>query len=376
MSYKNVLIVGLGTIGEPLAFLLLRTKEQTGLGKIMIHKNTPRSEDAPTLAELNREGAELVAYSDEKTREGFKEVLSGRGFGVAYDLEEALGLADVVIDCTEEEVAMELLEKYYSPAFEKKKTMGFIAQGSAKGFGKPFAYTINDEALEPGKDRFIQVVSCNTHQILCLLKTLIFNSRVTMADFEEAEFTLFRRASDVPQSRGAIWGTRLGRASGKKYHPKYGAHQPADALRVLSTIGIKDLWIHGTESVVNNPFMHTARFDFRVKTKLNTADVWDLFAANPLISRTQYTDNNMIFYKGCSRGHRSRILNQTVAVIPSLEAVEWKDGLTKICGGCFTPQDGNSLLSSVAAMLWLIDPQTYKQKMLSFYREPFLLSEI
>ena len=28
----------------------------------------------------------------------------------------------------------------------------------------------------------------------------------------------------------------------------------------------------------------------------------------------------------------------------------------EIYGFCFTPQDGNSLLSSVAATLWLIDP--------------------
>ena len=29
----------------------------------------------------------------------------------------------------------------------------------------------------------------------------------------------------------------------------------------------------------------------------------------------------------------------------------------ELYGFCFTPQDGNSLLSSVAAALWLIDPE-------------------
>ena len=28
----------------------------------------------------------------------------------------------------------------------------------------------------------------------------------------------------------------------------------------------------------------------------------------------------------------------------------------EVYGFCFTPQDGNSLLSSIAAALWLIDP--------------------
>jgi glyceraldehyde-3-phosphate dehydrogenase (NAD(P)) len=31
-------------------------------------------------------------------------------------------------------------------------------------------------------------------------------------------------------------------------------------------------------------------------------------------------------------------------------------GGREVTGFCFTPQDGNSLMSSVAAALWLIDP--------------------
>ena len=49
---------------------------------------------------------------------------------------------------------------------------GFLAQGSEFGFGKPYARGINDEVLVPGQDRFIQVVSCNTHNITTLIKTL------------------------------------------------------------------------------------------------------------------------------------------------------------------------------------------------------------
>ena len=49
---------------------------------------------------------------------------------------------------------------------------GFMAQGSEFGFGKMYARGINDEVLEPGKDKYLQVVSCNTHNIAVLLKTL------------------------------------------------------------------------------------------------------------------------------------------------------------------------------------------------------------
>jgi hypothetical protein len=34
-----------------------------------------------------------------------------------------------------------------------------------------------------------------------------------------------------------------------------------------------------------------------------------------------------------------------------------------LVGMCFTPQDGNSLLSSVAATLWFLDPDTREKKL-------------
>ena len=55
---------------------------------------------------------------------------------------------------------------------DRRDPKGFLAQGSEFGFGKPYAMGINDEALVPGEDRFLQIVSCNTHNIACLIKTL------------------------------------------------------------------------------------------------------------------------------------------------------------------------------------------------------------
>jgi glyceraldehyde-3-phosphate dehydrogenase (NAD(P)) len=41
---------------------------------------------------------------------------------------------------------------------------------------------------------------------------------------------------------------------------------------------------------------------------------------------------------------------------------------------CFTPQDGNSLLSSVAAAAWLLDPHTYDERLASL--TPYLFKEV
>ena len=52
---------------------------------------------------------------------------------------------------------------------------GFLAQGSEDGFGKKYARGINDNALVEGEDKFIHVVSCNTHNIASIIKTSAFD---------------------------------------------------------------------------------------------------------------------------------------------------------------------------------------------------------
>ena len=74
--------------------------------------------------------------------------------------------------------------------------------------------------------------------------------------------------------------------------------------------------------------------------------------ANPRVAVTEKQDANLIFSFGRDHGYYGRILSQTVVSVPTLAVHRERE----IYGFCFTPQDGNSLLSSVAATLWLIDP--------------------
>ena len=88
------------------------------------------------------------------------------GHTVSFEAQEALEGATVVIDCTPAgNENKKLYETLSGP-------LGFLAQGSEFGFGKMYAMGINDEALVPGEDRFLQIVSCNTHNIAALVKTL------------------------------------------------------------------------------------------------------------------------------------------------------------------------------------------------------------
>ena len=65
-----------------------------------------------------------------------------------------------------------------------------------------------------------------------------------------------------------------------------------------------------------------------------------------------------VFSFGRDHGHFGRILNQAVVPIPTLQVNNQRE----IVGFAFTPQDGNSLLSSIAVTEWLLYPHSYEEK--------------
>src|SRR3990167_4887111 len=76
--------------------------------------------------------------------------------------------------------------------------LGFIAQGSEFGFGKMYARGINDKALKKGQDQFIQVVSCNTHNLAVLIDAIALGPEKE-DNLEEGRFVCMRRANDLSQ---------------------------------------------------------------------------------------------------------------------------------------------------------------------------------
>jgi glyceraldehyde-3-phosphate dehydrogenase (NAD(P)) len=70
------------------------------------------------------------------------------------------------------------------------------------------------------------------------------------------------------------------------------------------------------------------------------------------VALTEKTMSSPIFSFGRDHGYYGRLMNQTVVSAPTITV---RDG-HEIVGFCFTPQDGNSLLSSLVAAAWLLDP--------------------
>ena len=344
MSRKIVHVVGTGTIGEPLIGLLCDFKDQLGIDEVTFHKNTPLTTDRSKVKDLiERRGARLTTHAEKI--DGFNNI----GLKAEFDTEEAINRASVVIDCTPKGFGHENKQKYYEKYLHN--TLGFIAQGSEAGFGKRYARGINDSSLNMEQDRFIQVVSCNTHNLSAIVNTLVLDEGED--NLIEGRFTLIRRANDLSQTKSFVPSPQVG-AHGD---PEFGTHHARDAHHLFNTLGI-NLNLYSSAMKLNTQYMHILHFNLRVKNKTNIQKVINKLEKNDLIALTDKTSTNEVFSFGRDHGHFGRILNQTVVSVPSL-AVHNEN---EIVGFCFTPQDGNSILSSLAITEWFLYPNSYEDK--------------
>lgn len=339
---RIVHVVGTGTIGEPLIGMLADYADAFGIDEVTFHKRTPLIEERSKVRDLVRRGAVLAVDADRQS--SFEEL----GHSPKFEAVQAIERASVVIDCT--------------PAGNTNKTdlydhavgpSGFLAQGSEFGFGKMYARGINDEALVAGEDRFIHVVSCNTHNISVLIKTLAMGADGT-SDLESGRFLCLRRANDISQDGSFIPSPVVGRHDDSRF----GTHHARDAHHLFETLG-HDLPIFSSALKLNTQYMHALHFSLQLGTEVTTAEAIDRLSANPRVALTHKRSANQIFSFGRDHGYYGRILSQTVIPVETLAV---RNG-NELVGFCFTPQDGNALLSSIAAALWYLHPDGFGDRL-------------
>ncbi len=358
-----MLVVGTGTIGEPLIGLLSDFRDELGI-RVFFHKRTPLLDEKAKVDSLVKRGAGLVVDHDKQ--ESFKKIghTPATTSGLAFDL------ADVVIDCTpagnanKEKIYEALDNQDYCATKDKKRT--FIAQGSEKGFGLPYAFGINDAALVRNKDNYVQVVSCNTHNICSLVKTL--SGGYVEKNFVNGDFTCIRRANDISQNGSFIASPQVGGHGDNMF----GTHHAKDAHDLFKTLNSTPR-LFSSALKINSQYMHLIRFSIALRAYATEGDILNLLKENKHIAITHKTLTNKVFSFGRDHGYYGRIFNHTVVAQDSLN-VSRNHGNTVITGFCFTPQDGNSLLSSVAATLHGIHGEAYLSKMKVF--DQFLFNEI
>lgn len=353
---RHVHVIGTGTIGEPLIGLLADFREPLGIQTVSFHKRTPLSTERAKVKSMMDRGALLC--TDAEAIPKFEE----QGFKVSWDAEDAINRASVVIDCTPSGIGHENKKKYYDRFTHN--TLGFVAQGSEFGFGKMYARGINDEAMDHAGDKFAHVVSCNTHNISVLVKTLAVHDN-NPDNLVEAKFVMMRRSSDTSQDGDFIPAPKVG----KHDDPRFGTHHARDAWHLFQTLDY-DLPLYSSAIKLNTQFMHCLWFSMKLKEKVSLPLVIQRLRANRRIATTEKTSANQIYSFGRDHGHFGRILSQTVVPLKSLSVV----GENEIVGFAFTPQDGNPLLSSVAIACWYLDPNDVGSRLDCL--RPFLFHEI
>ena len=355
-SNAVVHVIGTGTIGEPLIGLLTSMKEPLGIDEVTFHKRTPLLTDRSKVKDLLRRGAKLCV--DDSAVKGFQDL----GMEPAYETVEALKRASVVIDCTPSGVGTSNKNEYYEKF--KSDTLGFIAQGSEFGFGKPYARGVNDQSLVRGEDQFIQVVSCNTHNLAVLLESLALDDGGP-GNVVDGRFVCMRRANDISQDGSFVPAPQVGTHK----DARFGTHHARDAWHLFKTLGY-DLNIFSSAIKLNSQYMHTIFFDIKVKNPTDKDKLLEKIGANDRVAITHKTSANSVFSYGRDHGHFGRILNTTVIPVSSLTVRNDNE----VIGYCFTPQDGNSLLSSVSAATWFLYPDTYEDRIQCL--KPFFIDEV
>mgnify|MGYP001194813187 FL=1 len=343
---KNVLVIGTGTIGEPLIGLLADHKDSLGLDNVIFFKRTPLSDEKGKVESLIRKGAKIVSSAD-----ALKE-FHQLGFSDATDVEQAYDESDVIIDCTPS--GNDNWDNIYSSLDQKKR---FMAQGSEHGFGSFFAWGINNEILKEESNKFL-IASCNTHNIASIVKTFALDEG---RELLEGKFVCLRRANDVSQNDSFSPSPTITKHS----NHEFGTHHARDVHELFAQEG-KKLNLFSSAIKLPTQYMHTLWFSLVFNDGIMYEDIIKNLNKSKFLIATEKMSSNKVFSFGRDHGYHGRLLSHGVVAEQSLHVKE-----NTLTGYCFTPQDGNALLSSVAGTVEYYYKNNWKEKMSVFDRYIF-----
>tara|TARA_Y100000748_G_scaffold155744_1_gene130230 strand:+ start:2669 stop:3715 length:1047 start_codon:yes stop_codon:yes gene_type:complete len=343
---KDVLVIGTGTIGEPLIGLLAEHKDSLGLDNVIFFKRTPLSDERGKVEALLRKGAKIVSTPDKLSE--FKQL----GFKEINDVEEAYDTSDVIIDCTPS--GNENWDKVYSKLSQQKR---FMAQGSEHGFGPFFAWGINNKILNKNSNKYL-IASCNTHNIASVVKSFSLDEG---RELVEGKFVCLRRANDVSQNDSFSPSPTIT----KHTNQEFGTHHARDVHELFAQEG-KDLNLFSSAIKLPTQYMHTLWFSLKFKNSVQYQDIIENLNNSKFLIATEKMSSNKVFSFGRDHGYHGRLLSHGVIAEQSLHIKN--DTLT---GYCFTPQDGNALLSSVAGTVQHYYKDDWQDKMGIFNRYIF-----
>ncbi|MBP6563672.1 MAG: hypothetical protein KA214_09395, partial [Neisseriaceae bacterium] len=214
----QVLVNGIGNIGTTLLNLLVDYQQALGIDTIYAKKRSVHLWQMNDLRMLQQRGVVLCA--DAARLEGFQAHLEGV---VAF--ETIRPRLDYVFETTANGVGLVNQADYAQwPLLQ-----GACAQGSEKGFGLPYMAGINEEVILGQK--FVQVVSCNTHASLAVLTRW---AGARLENLLDADFVVVRRSEDIDGHERLVGASVVAR----HLDPDIGTHHAIDATDLLHSMGL------------------------------------------------------------------------------------------------------------------------------------------
>ena len=274
---KNILIVGTGTIGEPLIGLLAQHKKELGIDNVSFFKRTPLSDEKGKVEALIRKGAKLVATSEAKND------FVSMGFSVEQ-LEKSYEENQIIIDCTPS--GNKNWDEIYSNLDKDKR---YLAQGSEHGFGPFFAWGINNDSLNQEQNKYL-IASCNTHNIASIVKTFSLDKERNLS---EGRFVCLRRANDVSQNDSFSPSPTIT----KHDNQEFGTHHARDVFELFQQEG-KDLNLFSSAIKLPTQYMHTLWFNLSFEENIDLENISDDLKNSEFLMSTEKLSSNKVFSFG------------------------------------------------------------------------------
>ena len=324
------LVNGIGNIGTTLLSLLVDYKKELEIEEVIGLKNS-------VVSDWNKE--EITIIKEKGVRLIEKQKLSEN------ELKEILDSVDYIMDANTNSIGLNN-KKLYSDLPNLK---GCSAQGSEKGFGIPFMSGINNESIV--KEKFVQIVSCNTHSLSTLLSVF---SDSNFANIKEADFVIVRRSEDIGNHQRLVAANVVSR----HLDSHIGTHHAIDVKDLFRTINL-EVPVQSSDITTPSQLMHSVRFNIKLSSSMYEESMFELIDKNDLVSTTNKFDSNVIFELGRRYSKYGRLYSHVI--INSNNILFDKDE-NRIKGWGFIPQEGNTIISTLHAFLLQVNPDLAKEK--------------
>ncbi len=316
----NVLVRGIGNVGTTVANVLLANRRDLGISQVYLQTRTMPTWRMPHLEMLVKRGA--IPWQHTSDERGFDSSDVGRGIGYLFE-------------CTPDGVAGRSKEGYseWLPNLAAAS-----AQGSEKGFGVPFLSGTNDSTILG--ERFVHIVSCNTHGIGVLLRACCGQR---LEELVEADVVVVRRSEDI----GAYKSERLvgGTVVARHRDTERGTQHATDVVDLYRTVGVVPV-VTSSDSTTPSQLLHCVRFSIEFEHAVGPRELMERASRAEEIAFTDAFDSNIVFEVGRRYGFQGRLYSQAILVRSSLLVTG-----PRVRGWAFVPQEGASILSTVHSFL-------------------------